>query len=218
VTRTSKRLMILLALLAASLGGVVLLVIFTQVSQHRADTLELRLCIQRELGVWDEEIIEAAKASFGQKSPPDADHRIVWCEWAAPEPPPSEVVQVKRGDKVFLALANDREKCLTHDDRFPPWHVAHCEIGRGYNARPTLGIALSSAAGELLGALSQQYREEGGTFLSTPAHRLALIVDGKVYAAAVIKSRLGTRFELSGQGFSKDDLQHVRDAMLRERE
>ena len=214
--RSSRRLIILLAVVFAGLGAVVLFVIFTHGSKQRTDHLELRLCVQHGLAAWDEKTIETAKASFGQKLLLDTDRRIVWREWAGPESPANEVVQIKRGKKIFLALANDKDKCLTHDERFSQWQVAHCEINRNRFGRPALSITLSTEGGNIMRVLSNRYKT-GDTVFShkTPSHLLSIVVDGKIYAEARIVDTLWGSFQISGQGLNKNDLEHIQKAMFR---
>jgi len=213
VRSSLKRLIILLAFVITGLGAVALVVIFAQGAKQRTDTLELRLCVQRGLAAWDEEIIEAAKASFGQEPPPETNHRIVWREWAGPGSPPSEIVRIRRAERVFLALANDEDKCLTHDERFPQWQVVHCRIQRNSTGRLALGFTLSATGAEVMHTLSTRYHANRGHM---PAYLLAMVVDGKVYATVRMVGSLRGAIQLSGQGLNRRDLERIQKALLGE--
>ena len=217
MTSPVKRLIIVIALAIVALGAVVTALILTQFSGPRDDTLELRLCVQRQPAVWDEKIIETALGSMEQGSLSEPNSPIIWREWSSPEPPPSEVIQVKRGDRLFVALANDKDKCLTHDNRFPQWYVARCSLGRDNSGQVALDVSLSQEGANIMLALSKQFQADSSVFSETPVHHLAMVVDGKVYVAAIMEDPLwGGSFQLRGRRQTKQDLEHIRDAMFKD--
>jgi preprotein translocase subunit SecD len=109
----------------------------------------------------------------------------------APAPGLTEAVVAGTKDKVYLHKAAD----LTGAD------VASAKVGGTAGAR-TIDLTFTPAGGKKLAKVSEEHADKP----------LAVVVDGRVLAAPVIRARLGTSVLISGQ-FTEEEASKLAKAV-----
>ena len=104
------------------------------------------------------------------------------------------VAAEQKGD-VYLLVHTAPQKCMTHDGG-PGWSILAALRDKDARGRPAVRIRLDPKGASAIGALTQRHLGE----------RIAMAVDGEVYAGPMIQSRFSNSFWLMGQ-YTQDEVE-----------
>lgn len=93
------------------------------------------------------------------------------------------------GEKGYILLSDEPSLMMVHsEDQEENWAVIEANRTQDLRGAPAVEFALNQRGGELLGQLTGENIERN----------LAIVLDGQVYSAPIIQSRLGERGVITG--------------------
>ena len=108
-----------------------------------------------------------------------------------------------RGRKGVL-LCNHKGGMMVFEAQAPAWGIQRADVGVDETGRPYLGIRLDERGAKLLGPLTR----------ANVGNRMALLIDGKVLSAPVIRSEIAANAMVSGN-FTLKEAQSLAAAINR---
>ncbi|NQT38439.1 MAG: PEGA domain-containing protein [Planctomycetes bacterium] len=101
-----------------------------------------------------------------------------------PRPP---LITADHGGQTFVLLANTPEHTMLRGST-RPWGIASVTVHHELQGRPAVSVELDEAGGRQLGKLTE-------THLNLP---LAILIDDRVLSAPTVRTKITTRFQISG--------------------
>lgn len=122
---------------------------------------------------------------------PRPTDKYVWAELATDDF--GMVTGEYRGKKVAL-LCNHRGGMMVFEAQAPAWGIQRADVGVDETGQPFLGIRMDERGAKLLGPLTR----------ANVGNRMALLIDGKVLSAPIIRSEIATHAMVSGNFTAKE--------------